>query len=90
MIEEGAVPQALSHLLQAMLDLMPGSKGPKNENIVQRTQAALARYGSRLLGPYFKGGAIEKTQVYLVMSHDSESFQVQFRHPAALGCANAD
>lgn len=71
-IEEGAVPHALSHLLQAMLELIPGSKEPKNENIVQRTQAALARYGSWFLGPYFKDGAIEKTQIYLIMSHDSE------------------
>ncbi|KAK3945806.1 cholesterol oxidase, partial [Diplogelasinospora grovesii] len=70
-IEEGAVPHALSHLLQTMLDLMPGSAGPKDDSIVERTQAALARYGSRFLGPYFKRGAIERTQVYLIMSHDS-------------------
>ncbi|KAL1870800.1 hypothetical protein VTK73DRAFT_2429 [Phialemonium thermophilum] len=70
-IEEGAVPEALSHFLQTMLDLMPGSQRPKNESVIQKTQAALSRYGSRLLGPYFKDGAIEKTQIYLVMSHDS-------------------
>lgn len=70
-IEEGAVPEALAYLLQTMLDLMPGSKAPKNDGIVERTQAAMARYGSRFLGPYFKQGAIEKTQVYLIMSHDS-------------------
>ncbi|AEO62896.1 uncharacterized protein THITE_41229 [Thermothielavioides terrestris NRRL 8126] len=70
-IEEGAVPHALSHFLQAMLDLMPGKEAPENESLVQRTQAALARYGSSFLGPYFKKGAVEKTQVYLVMSHDS-------------------
>jgi len=72
-IEEGAVPEALSHFLQIMLDLMPGSKKPKYEGIIDKSQAALARYGSRLFGPYFPRGAIEKTQVYLVMSHDSES-----------------
>jgi hypothetical protein len=71
-IEEGAIPQALSHFFQMMLDLMPGKKEPKDENIVERTQAALARYGSRFLGPYFKNGAVERTQVYLVMSHDSK------------------
>lgn len=70
-IEEGAIPHALSHLLQAMLDLMPGKKDPKNDTIVEKTQAALARYGSRFLGPYFKNGAVERTQVYLIMSHDS-------------------
>lgn len=70
-IEEGAIPQALAPLFQAMLDLMPGKKEPKDETLVERTQAALARYGSRFLGPYFKNGAVERTQVYLVMSHDS-------------------
>jgi hypothetical protein len=54
-----------------MLDLMPGKIEPKNESIVEKTQAALARYGSRFLGPYFKNGAVERTQVYLIMSHDS-------------------
>lgn len=71
-IEEGAVPQALAGFLQTMLDLMPGSIKPKNEGVVERTQEALARYGSRFLGPYFKNGALEKTQIYLIMSHDSE------------------
>ncbi|KAK0636276.1 hypothetical protein B0T17DRAFT_503744 [Bombardia bombarda] len=70
-IEEGAVPHALAYFLQTMLDLMPGSTAPKNDTIIERSQAALARYGSRFLGPYFKSGAIERTQVYLVMSHDS-------------------
>ena len=70
-IEEGAIPHALSHLFQAMLDLMPGKKDPKDETVAEKTQAALARYGSRFLGPYFKNGAVERTQVYLIMSHDS-------------------
>lgn len=55
-----------------MLDFMPGAQGPKNDTVIERTQACLARWGSRLLGPYFKKGAIERTQVYLIMSHDSE------------------
>lgn len=73
-LEEGAIPHALTPLFQAMLDLMPGKKAPENDTIVERTQAALARYGSRFLGPYFKNGAVERTQVYLIMSHDSEYF----------------
>ena len=71
-IEEGAIPHALAPLFQAMLDLMPGKKEPQDETFAERTQAALARYGSRFLGPYFKRGAVEKTQVYLIMSHDSK------------------
>jgi len=73
-IEEGTVPHALAHLLQFMLDHMPGSITPKSEkdNVVERTRAAFARYGSRFLGPYYKNGAIAKTQTYLIMSHDSK------------------
>ncbi|KAH8888904.1 FAD/NAD(P)-binding domain-containing protein [Thozetella sp. PMI_491] len=70
-IEEGAVPHALSHLLQTMLDLMPGKIKLQDQTLYQRTQSAFSRYGSRFLGPYFKKGAMEKTQVYLIMSHDS-------------------
>lgn len=70
-IEEGTVPQALTPFLQSMLDLMPGSRAPK-ETVAEQARAALARWGSSLLGPYFKDGAIEKTQIYLIMSHDSE------------------
>jgi hypothetical protein len=71
-IEDGAVPQALATFLQTMLDIMPGSVRPQQDTVVERTQAALARYGSRFFGPYFKSGAMEKTQVYLIMSHDSK------------------
>ena len=83
-IEEGAVPEALAPLLQAMLDLMPGSQEPRNASLLERTQAALSRYGSRFLGPYFKAGAVEKTQVYLVMSHDSKLLGC-FARPSQLG-----
>lgn len=71
-IEEGTIPQALAPFMQMMLDMMPGSVSSE-ESLAARTQATLARWGSRLLGPYFKEGAMERTQVYLIMSHDSES-----------------
>lgn len=80
-VEDGAVPQALAGLLQTMLDFMPGSIGPQKEGIVGRTQAALARYGSRFLGPYFKKGALEKTQIYLIMSHDSKQTRFHIHIP---------
>ena len=70
-IEEGTMPGALAPFLQAMLDLLPGSVEPKGENFFEKTQAALQRYGSRFFGPYYKDGAMQKTQVYLIMSHDS-------------------
>ncbi|KAJ1329727.1 cholesterol oxidase [Microdochium nivale] len=70
-IEEGTVPKALAPFLQAMFELLPGSKAPSNESLFERVKANMARAGSFLLGPYFKNGAIERSQIFLVMSHDS-------------------
>ncbi|KAI1376514.1 FAD/NAD(P)-binding domain-containing protein [Hypoxylon crocopeplum] len=70
-IEEGTMPSALAPFLQAMLELLPGSVEPTDEGIVGKVKANLARVGSAFLGPYFRKGAIERTQVYLIMSHDS-------------------
>ncbi|KAI0135722.1 FAD/NAD(P)-binding domain-containing protein [Daldinia grandis] len=70
-IEEGSMPSAFAPFLQAMLEFLPGSIEPTGEGIVGKVKANLARVGSALLGPYFRKGAIERTQVYLIMSHDS-------------------
>ncbi|KAK8066348.1 glucose-methanol-choline oxidoreductase [Apiospora hydei] len=70
-IEEGAVPKALSPFLQAMLELLPGSIRASDQSLIDRVRGNLARVGSLFLGPYFRQGAIERTQTYLVMSHDS-------------------
>ncbi|KAI1367565.1 glucose-methanol-choline oxidoreductase [Xylaria arbuscula] len=70
-IEEGTIPGALAPFMQALLELMPGSVGETDESLVSRVKANLARAGSFFLGPYFRKGAIERTQVYLIMSHDS-------------------
>ncbi len=72
-IEEGTIPKALAPFMQAMLELMPGTVEPKNDTTVDKLKANLARAGTVFLGPYFRKGAIEKTQVYLIMSHDSKS-----------------
>ncbi|ORY71697.1 glucose-methanol-choline oxidoreductase [Pseudomassariella vexata] len=70
-IEEGTVPKALAPFLQAMLELLPGSVAPQGESLIEQFRANLARAGSLFLGPYFRQGAIERSQVFLVMSHDS-------------------
>lgn len=70
-IQEGAIPKALSLLFQTMLEMMPGNQYPKGNGLLDKMQHAMAQAGSRFLGPYFRKGSIEKTQVYLVMSHDS-------------------
>ncbi|TVY85278.1 Cholesterol oxidase [Lachnellula suecica] len=70
-IQEGAIPKALAPLFQTMLELMPGNQYPKGDTLFGKVKHSLAQQGSRFLGPYFKKGSIERTQVYLVMSHDS-------------------
>ncbi|KAI1391493.1 FAD/NAD(P)-binding domain-containing protein [Hypoxylon trugodes] len=70
-LEEGSIPGALAPFLQVMLELLPGRIEPTGEGLVDRFKANLSSIGSTFLGPYFKRGAIEKTQVYLIMSHDS-------------------
>ncbi|GAP84152.1 putative cholesterol oxidase [Rosellinia necatrix] len=70
-IEEGAIPAALVPFMQVLLETMPGSVEMTGESLVKTVKANLARAGSAFLGPYFRKGAIERTQVYLIMSHDS-------------------
>jgi len=75
-IEEGTVPQSLSAFYEAMLEQMPGSIAPTGLGPYRKMKSLLARFGSKLLGPYFPKGSTEKTQVYLIMSHDSKSLPV--------------
>jgi choline dehydrogenase-like flavoprotein len=70
-IEEGAVPKALAPLFQSMLELMPGKQYPTGLGLLEKVNHVFASIGSRVLGPWYSKGAIERTQVYLIMSHDS-------------------
>ncbi|KAI6085985.1 FAD/NAD(P)-binding domain-containing protein [Hypoxylon rubiginosum] len=70
-IEEGTMPGVLAPFLQAMLEFLPGSVDPADAGLVGNLKSKLARIGSAFLGPYYRKGAIERTQVYLIMSHDS-------------------
>ena len=69
-IEEGAVPESLSQVLQGMLEAMPGKVLPQDFNLRSRLRHMFSRQESRLLGPYVQSGSVERTQVYLIMSHD--------------------
>lgn len=70
-IQEGAIPKALAPLFQTMLEIMPGNQLPTGQTLLEKVKHSIAQQGSRFLGPYYARGSIEKTQVYLVMSHDS-------------------
>lgn len=70
-LEEGAAPEALAKLLQGMLELMPGKVYPENYGLTEKLRHLFSRAEARLLGPYSPGGSVNRTQIYLIMSHDS-------------------
>ncbi|KAF9880092.1 glucose-methanol-choline oxidoreductase [Colletotrichum karsti] len=76
-IEEGAVPAALAPFYQTMLQYLPGSVGPDNLTFTQKAQHVAAALGSRAFGPYNPLGSVERTQCYLIMSHDSSQATMQ-------------
>ena len=70
MIEEGAIPGGVASLFQSMLQSTPGKIDPQNFGLQERLRHLVSRSKSRLLGPYEQGGSVERTQIYLIMSHD--------------------
>jgi hypothetical protein len=69
-IEEGAIPEALAKILQNVLELLPGRVKPENLSSLAQAQRLFSALGSRINGPYYRKGSMERTQVYLIMSHD--------------------
>ena len=69
-LEEGAIPESLSSVLQAMLESLPNKIYPEKYGIHERIRHLTSRSKSRIFGPYVQGGSIERTQTYLIMSHD--------------------
>ena len=68
-IEEGAVPEALAHFLQVMYKLTPGKKVPHGLSLLEHV-TDLASKASSALSPWHYGGALNRTMIYLIMSHD--------------------
>ncbi|KAM0248026.1 hypothetical protein ACHAQJ_009631 [Trichoderma viride] len=69
-IEDCAVPQALSPLVIPILEYLPDQVKP-SYYFVQACVKAATRLGSKVFGPYFPKGSVSRTGVYLIMSHDS-------------------
>ncbi|KAL1612873.1 hypothetical protein SLS60_001103 [Paraconiothyrium brasiliense] len=69
-IEEGAIPSALAPVIQNLLETIPG-KGIPKLGWYEVLRHVFARLKSRAFGPYAVGGSVDRTQTYLVMSHDS-------------------
>jgi choline dehydrogenase-like flavoprotein len=73
-LEEGAVPEVLGNFLQAMLELTPGKVYPENNSSrseFDRLRKFFAKASTKMMGPYTPGSSVNRTQVYLIMSHDS-------------------
>ena len=70
-IQEGAIPQALAPIFQALAEMMPGQRVPSYISSYEHVKRLLARGSSYLFGPYFRAGSMQRSQVYLVMSHDT-------------------
>ncbi|ORY10462.1 hypothetical protein BCR34DRAFT_348379 [Clohesyomyces aquaticus] len=67
-IEEGAVPEALAPMIQTMIEVQPNQVYPKHYS---RIKCLLNRIKTMVMGPYSKGCSTNRTQSYLVMSHDT-------------------
>jgi hypothetical protein len=69
-VEDCAVPAALSPLMFSIMELLPNRQQPVG-NLQEIVMKNASRIKGQILGPYFSQGSIQKTAVYLVMSHDS-------------------
>lgn len=71
-VEDAAIPYALRHLLVPILEYLPDPIQPIY-GLMRTLSKWASRVRSEFFGPYYPGGSIARTAVYLVMSHDSES-----------------
>jgi choline dehydrogenase-like flavoprotein len=69
-IEEGAVPSALAGVLQTMFDVIPGQVAPTGLSLFDRLQGLKNEAAAHMLSAWHQGGALNRTMVYLMMSHD--------------------
>lgn len=70
-VEDCAIPQALSPIMFSMMEHLPTSRF-SNDNMFETIVKSSSRIKGKLLGPYFADGSVQKTAVYLIMSHDSK------------------
>lgn len=93
-IEEGAVPSALAGILQTMFNLTPGRAAVSERSLHDRLRELRDGTASQLLGAWHEGGALNRTMVYLVMSHDGNqatlSLQKNKPHLEFIGVGRTD
>ncbi len=82
-IEEGAIPEALAPYFRAMLLATPGKiygDYAGYPRYVQKFAHLVATRATRLFKPFAHIGAIERTQVYLIMSHDDNQATLKLKN----------
>jgi hypothetical protein len=69
-VEEGVIPGALAPLVQTIFAATPWKVYPLFEPL-RLVRSVWSKVLSRAFGPYAKGGSVDRTLTYLIMSHDS-------------------
>lgn len=72
-IEDASVPWAIAPFMFTAWEHLPGQIRGTSAGIYDTLVKTAARLGSKFLGPLYRGGSVQKTAVYLIMSHDSKS-----------------
>ncbi|KAF7543933.1 hypothetical protein G7Z17_g10345 [Cylindrodendrum hubeiense] len=70
-IEDASIPWAIAPFLFTAWEHLPGQIRGTPDSIYEFLVKTAARLGSKFLGPLFRGGSVQKTGVFLIMSHDS-------------------
>jgi hypothetical protein len=79
-IQEGTIPQALAPVIQSLLESIPGKVYPKPFLFKARARQFWSSMKIRIFGPYVIGGSVNRTQTYLVMSHDNNEGILSMEH----------
>ena len=78
-IEEGAIPEALAGVMQDMFDISPKSS-PRLRSIGACIREVKDGLLNRLAGPWDYGSSLNRTMVYLIMSHDDNQATLILKH----------
>ncbi|KAL2126285.1 hypothetical protein VTI74DRAFT_1264 [Chaetomium olivicolor] len=69
-VEDCAVPFALAPIMIPILEYLPDPRRPLYTPLREAAKYA-SRLKSKVLGPYWVRGSVQRTAAYLIMSHDS-------------------
>jgi hypothetical protein len=68
-IQDGAVPEVLSPIIQTLLETHRSGSPSRSYHMLR---GSLARLKACIFGPYARNGSVQRTMVFLTMSHDED------------------